>query len=310
MNPELQQRLEKLEAKYAATGQDWLSYLDGLIYSDYLSYWDYIHLDVLLNLQQPKTKIPDENIFIIYHQITELYFKLVRLELQQIIDMGTAPSAEWFDIRIRRCVRYFEALTKSFAIMSDGMDKNQFLQFRMALLPASGFQSAQYRKIEMDTTSFQNLVDKNERHRFSSESTISEMYPFIYWKFGATDRETGKKTYTLIQFEEKYSEELMILAEKRVNNNVWSVFESLKPEEKTESIKKSMRLFDLQVNALWPMAHFGTAVRYLKAEPEEIAATGGTNWMEYLPPQLQKRIFFPTLWEEAEKENWGKTTQA
>ncbi|MFY8132438.1 MAG: tryptophan 2,3-dioxygenase family protein, partial [Bacteroidia bacterium] len=120
MNPELQQRLEKLEAKYAATGQDWLSYLDGLIYSDYLSYWDYIHLDVLLNLQQPKTKIPDENIFIIYHQITELYFKLVRLELQQIIDMGTAPSAEWFDIRIRRCVRYFEALTKSFAIMSDG----------------------------------------------------------------------------------------------------------------------------------------------------------------------------------------------
>jgi tryptophan 2,3-dioxygenase len=84
----------------------------------------------------------------------------------------------------------------------------------------------------------------------------------------------------------------------------------LKPEEKTESIKKSLRLFDLQVNALWPMAHFGTAVRYLKAEPEEIAATGGTNWMEYLPPQLQKRIFFPSLWEEAEKENWGKTTQA
>lgn len=51
--------LEKLQQKYAAMGQDMPSYLDGLLYADYLTYWDYIHLDTLLSLQNPKTSFPD-----------------------------------------------------------------------------------------------------------------------------------------------------------------------------------------------------------------------------------------------------------
>ncbi|MFN8691124.1 MAG: tryptophan 2,3-dioxygenase family protein, partial [Cyclobacteriaceae bacterium] len=74
--------LEKLQQKYAAMGQDMPSYLDGLLYADYLTYWDYIHLDTLLSLQNPKTSFPDEKVFIIYHQITELYFNLVLSELE------------------------------------------------------------------------------------------------------------------------------------------------------------------------------------------------------------------------------------
>jgi tryptophan 2,3-dioxygenase len=56
--------------------------LDGLLYADFLTYWDYIHLDTLLSLQSPKTPFPDEEIFIIYHQITELYFKLCPARVQ------------------------------------------------------------------------------------------------------------------------------------------------------------------------------------------------------------------------------------
>ena len=74
---EIQGQLKKLEEKYEAMGQDLSSYLDGLLYSDYLTYWDYIHLDTLLSLQSPKTAIPDEKIFILYHQVTELYFKMI-----------------------------------------------------------------------------------------------------------------------------------------------------------------------------------------------------------------------------------------
>ena len=44
------EQLKKLEEKYEAMGQDLSSYLDGLLYSDYLTYWDYIHLDTLLSL--------------------------------------------------------------------------------------------------------------------------------------------------------------------------------------------------------------------------------------------------------------------
>ena len=58
-------RLEKLEEKYSAMGQDIDSYLDGLLHADYLTYWDYIRLDTLLSLQSPETSFPDENIFIL-----------------------------------------------------------------------------------------------------------------------------------------------------------------------------------------------------------------------------------------------------
>ena len=78
-------QLKKLQDKYDFLGQDITSYLDGLLYSDYITYWDYVHLDTLLSLQNPKTSFPDEKVFIIYHQITELYFKLVLLEIEQIL---------------------------------------------------------------------------------------------------------------------------------------------------------------------------------------------------------------------------------
>jgi tryptophan 2,3-dioxygenase len=44
----------------------------------------------------------------------------------------------------------------------------------------------------------------------------------------------------------------------------------------------------------------------LKLDPEDIKATGGTNWQKYLPPRFQKIIFFPSLWSSQEKEEWGK----
>ncbi len=79
-------QLEKLEEKYMDSGQDLSSYLDGLLYERYLTYWDYIQLDTLLSLQVPRTHFPDEQIFIMYHQITELYFKLILHEQKQIVD--------------------------------------------------------------------------------------------------------------------------------------------------------------------------------------------------------------------------------
>jgi len=69
-------------------GQSLDSYLDGLLLSNYLTYWDYIQVDTLLTLQNPKTDFPDEKIFIMYHQITELYFKLSLHEMEQIANNG------------------------------------------------------------------------------------------------------------------------------------------------------------------------------------------------------------------------------
>jgi len=307
LKPEFLQRIEKLEEKYKAMGQDLNSYLDGLLYADYLTYWDYIHLDTLLSLQSPKTSLPDENIFIIYHQITELYFKLCMHEFEQIAGRENI-DAKFLIERIRRINSYFENLTRSFEIMVTGMEHDQFLKFRMSLLPASGFQSAQYRMIEICSTDFILLVDKNARDKFADgKATIEEMFEHLYWKAGATELSSGKKTLTLQQFEIKYSRQLTELAERFKKHNLRRVFNSLPEEDqKNPKLRNEMRFLDININVNWPLAHYKSAVRYLQKDPEDIKATGGTNWQKYLPPRFQKRIFYPELWSEEELANWGK----
>jgi tryptophan 2,3-dioxygenase len=283
------------------------SYLDGLLHADFLTYWDYIHLDTLLSLQTPRTSFPDEEIFIMYHQITELYFKLSLHELKQIATQEN-PDLAFTTKRIQRVNRYFMNLTHSFEVMVDGMERNQFLQFRMSLLPASGFQSAQYRMIEIYATDFINLVDKDHRSKFENgEHSIEEMFKFIYWQAGATELATGKKTLTLDQFEEKYSKQLIDLAKSNVDGNLLMIFQKLEATEADlGELKTALRGLDVLVNVNWPLSHYKSAVRYLQKDPEDIKATGGTNWQKYLPPRFQKRIFYPTLWTEQEKNDWGK----
>lgn len=307
ITPEIKEKLEKINAKYAALGQDMGSYLEGLLYADTVKYWDYIAIDTLLSLQKPRTSFPDEVIFIVYHQITELYFKLALREFEQIAEKEEL-TADFLVDRTTRINRYFEALTKSFEIMVQGMEKEQFLKFRMSLLPASGFQSAQYRFIEIASTDFINLVHKDVRSNFKGTEPIKEMYQNIYWKEGATELDTGKKTLTLEQFEERYSDEFITFGEKHVNSNLWQCYKSLsKEDQEREDVIIALKQNDVNVNINWPLVHYKSAVRYLHKAPDDIAATGGTNWQKYLPPRFQKRIFYPELWSEEEVNNWGKT---
>jgi len=305
---EIKKRLESLTEKYAVMGQDLNSYLDGLLYADYLTYWDYIHLDTLLSLQTPRTSFPDEQIFIIYHQITELYFKLCLHELEQIA--GAAPEVSHITKRVERVNRYFGNLTQSFEVMVEGMERDQFLKFRMSLLPASGFQSAQYRMVEIYATDFGNLIDKDHRQRFSEnpDVPIEEQFEFIYWKAGATELSSGKKTLTLDQFEKKYTKMLVELAQKNRTRNLHHLYRELESTGTDVSgLRTALRKLDMLVNVNWPLAHYKSAVRYLHRDPEDIKATGGTNWQKYLPPRFQKRIFYPALWSAEELENWGKS---
>ena len=305
-DPKIIEQLNKLKDKYDVMGQDLSSYLDGLLYANYLTYWDYIHLDTLLSLQNTKTDFPDESIFIIYHQITELYFKLVLLEIKQISE-DEDMSPEWFNTRMKRINRYFKHLVDSFSIMVEGMDKEQFLKFRMSLLPASGFQSAQYRMIEISSTNIRNLVDKKVRPTLASDAPISEVMQHLYWKNGATELSSGKKTLTLKQFEKKYMATFIRLAEDMQDNNLRMVYKRRYADsDESGELAKNLRLFDLLVNVNWPLAHYRSAVRYLQQDPVVISATGGTNWQKYLPPRFQLRIFFPELWEQGEIKEWGK----
>ena len=307
LDPAIVKRLEQLEEKFRNSGQDLGSYLDGLLHDRYLTYWDYIHLDTLLSLQIPRTHFPDEEIFITYHQITELYFKLIIHEMKQIID-DKLQLASFYIEKLNRINRYFDVLTDSFDIMIKGMEKEQFLKYRMSLLPASGFQSVQFRMIEVYATPLCNLVNEESRANFSEADALENTYEHLYWKFGATEAETGEKTLTLKQFEYRYTPRLMRTAHQVKQSTIYHCFKNLpKRERENATLIEAMRTFDINVNVNWCLVHMKAAYRYLnKKGEEEIKATGGTNWKRFLPPSFQKIRFFPSLWSHEEKENWGK----
>jgi tryptophan 2,3-dioxygenase len=305
---EIKKKLTLLEEKYKASGQDMSAYLEGLLYSDYINYWNYIHLDTLLSLQTPITNIPDEEIFIMYHQVTELYFKLCLHELKQIAENESIDAA-YLIKKVKRINRYFDALISSFDIMVDGMEPDQFLKFRMSLMPASGFQSVQYRTIEFYATDFHLLLN-NERKKeitapLNNEGIIAN-YPHLYWKTGASELSSGKKTLTLNQFEVKYDRNLLQLAQDLKHKNVGQLYSQLSESDRSDAqLIEALRQFDLNVNVKWPLSHYKSAVKYLQKNTEDIKATGGTNWQKYLPPRFQRRIFFPKLWQESELSDWG-----
>ena len=300
-------KLEALQAKYAAMGQDLNSYLDGLLHADFLTYWDYINLDTLLSLQHPITPFPDEEIFIIYHQITELYFKLSLHEFQQLQQADAMDSSVMLK-RVNRINRYFEALTHSFEIMVDGMDKDQFLKFRMSLLPASGFQSAQYRMIEIHATSFDRLL-KEEFRAANADHTPGDLmglFDKIYWKAGAVELSSGDKTLTLKQFEQKYDDILMELAENCFGANLRSFYKNLAPGQQTDELRNALRWLDVNVNINWPLSHYKSAVRYLQKKSGRHRRNRRNKLAEIPAPSLSKAHFLSRTLERNRTSRMGQ----
>lgn len=304
--PETDKLLEQLKEKYDAIGQDLDTQLEGLLYGEPITYWDYIQTDALLNLQIQRTTLPDEMVFIIYHQINELLFKMVLWEIEQITHHENL-TAKFFSERLMRISRYFDMLTSSFNIMSEGMEIEQYLKFRNTLTPASGFQSAQYRMIEFASTDLINLIDARFRDTIDRKTPYEHALEHLYWQAAGKDYKTGKKSYLLKAFEERYKNRFIAFTKEYNSINLYATFKNLPKEVQGDpELRKAMRHYDYTVNVTWVMSHYNTAVKYLNhgKEPEE--ATGGSDWAKYMLPKYQKRIFFPDLWTEQELEDWGK----
>ena len=152
-----------------------------------------------------------------------------------------------------------------------------------------------------------NLVSNKERDLFSEQDPLEEIYEHLYWKFGATDIETGEKTLTLKQFEYRYTPRMMRIANQVKQSTIYHKYLDLPEKERnSEQLINAMRTFDTNVNINWLLMHMGAAYRYLNKDKGQVLATGGTNWKSFLPPSFQKIIFFPNLWHANEKEQWGK----
>jgi tryptophan 2,3-dioxygenase len=304
LDDKVNQILGQLNNKYQLDGQSFSCHLEGLLHAGYNSYWNYTQLDILLNIQKPRTVFPDEMIFIGYHQITELYFKLMLWEMEQILN--TRGAYDQFLEKVQRLNRYVDNLLYSFDIMIDGLDKSQFLHFRTALSPASGFQSVQFRQIELASTDLSNLLSAKLRNGQLSTADLEDQYAGIYWKEGAIEVETGKKDMSLSTFEEQYDKQLLAEARQYASSNLLRKYQEVPDDEPIkELLRAELRRFDNSMNVNWRLSHFRVAVKHLKRDNQAVKGTGGTNWQKYLPAKNQRVIFFPELWEEDEKELWG-----
>lgn len=297
---------DQLKEKFDKIGQDLDTHLEGLLYSKPINYWDYIQTDALLDLQTQRSTLPDEMVFIMYHQINELLFKMILWEIEQVAK-NVELTAEFFSSKLMRISRYFDMLTSSFNIMRDGMEVEQYNKFRLTLTPASGFQSAQYRKIEFSSTELINLIDNRFRETIDRNTSFEHAFEHLYWQAAGKDYSTGKKSYLLTVFEERYKDEFIRFAKFYNTNNLWTKFKEL-PESVKENkvLIDAMRHYDHTVNIKWVMAHYNTANHYLNIGGKTAEATGGSEWVKYMHPKYQKRIFFPDLWTKQELADWGK----
>ena len=302
----IQNLVQEIDDKYKAINQKTEAHLEGLLWSKPITYWDYIQTDALLNLQIQRTTLPDENVFIMYHQINELLFKMILWEINQL-SHTQKPTTVFFTERLMRISRYFDMLTTSFTIMKDGMDVEQYMKFRHTLTPASGFQSAQYRLIEFSSTDLINLIDYRFRDTIDRNTPFEHAFEHLYWQAAGKDYQTGEKSYFLQEFEKKYKKEFLSTMEEYNTINLWQKFKELpETDQQNPELIAAMRHYDHTVNITWVMGHYNTAKKYIDNGKGNGEATGGSDWKKYMHPKYQKRIFFPELWSSHELEIWGE----
>ncbi len=137
-----------------------------------LTYWDYINTDKLLSLQAPLTDAHDELQFIIVHQTFELWFKLAIYELRAALAALEENRLSYAANLLKRVASILRTSLGGFDPLIT-MSQQGYAEFRDALHPASGFQSSQFRIIEI-LMGIERVTSNEEREqeRFYWENAV------------------------------------------------------------------------------------------------------------------------------------------
>jgi tryptophan 2,3-dioxygenase len=312
---ELDQAVEALKARYGDRAAD---YIEGGVVRKEITYDDYIQTPTLLSLQTTLTDYHDELIFKVYHQQTELWFRLALHEIERAIRSLLAVPADISNATdaISRVNRYFDLLSHSFSVLIDGLSSEEFLIYRKAFGTSSGFQSAQFRVIEILAGLERNAAanaPKPTGERARSENSAHEQAAF-YWERAARHLTTNEPTLTLIKFKEKYIAHFDALYNDRNPNSLRLAFQLVVGErmhskstgsDLYESVLSEGSAADLIALAeellrfdegiiAWKQWHLRAAAKHLAKAPR---GTGDTNWAEYLAKSIAEQRCFPELRE-------------
>ncbi len=239
-----------------------------------LTYNDYLKVPELLNLQVPQSRPPhhDEMLFIIIHQAYELWFKLILHEMEQA--MACMQDAQVLKAHhfLKRIVEIMHLLVQQIHVL-ETMTAIDFLEFRERLMPASGFQSVQFREIEF-------LAGLKEEKFLLFFKDRPEMLTPLKKRL----QEPDLKSIYFELLKKLTFEENILDALKLVYQN---------PEKNLPLYLLSEELVELdEYLMLWREHHVHVVERIIGHKP----GTGGSSGVEYLKSTTTKKCF-PELWE-------------
>jgi len=271
-----------------ATGDEPRHHDAKLDFSDAMSYGDYLHLDAVLNAQHPLSPAHDEMLFIVQHQTSELWMKLLLHELDSAIAHVAADALPAAFKELARVSKIMEQLVHAWDVLAT-MTPPEYSAIRPWLAQSSGFQSWQYRCIEFRLGNKNAAMLKPHAHRADLLAHVQAAYeaPSLYDESLRLLARRGlpvpaanvQRDWTQAH-QESTAVEAAWLQVYRAPETHWDLYQL--GEELTD-LEDTFRL--------WRFRHVTTVERVIGFK----RGTGGTGGVSYLRKMLDT-VLFPEIW--------------
>ena len=259
-----------------------------LDFSRNMSYVDYLHLDEVLNAQHPLSPSHDEMLFIVQHQTSELWMKLLLHELDAAIAGVREDRLQSVFKMLARVSRVMEQLVNGWSVLAT-MTPPEYTAMRPYLASSSGFQSVQYRCIEFALGNKNAAMLKPHAHRPELLARVEAAWraPSLYdeslrllARHGLPVPESHLERDWTQPYEASEAVEQAWLEVYRHPQAHWDLYQL---GEKLTDIEDAFRLFRFR--------HVTTVERIIGLK----RGTGGTGGVSYLRKMLDV-VMFPEIW--------------
>ena len=259
-----------------------------LDFSQSMSYGDYLQLDAILTAQKPLSPAHDEMLFIVQHQTSELWMKLMLHELRAAIGHIARDELPPAFKMLARVSKIMEQLVHAWDVLAT-MTPPEYSAMRPYLGQSSGFQSYQYRCIEFSMGNKNRAMLKPHEHRADLLAQVQAAYeaPSLYDEALRLMARRGIEvpaSHTERDWTQPY-------AESEAVEQAWlTVYRN--PEQHWDLYQLGEELTDLEdAFRLWRFRHVTTVERVIGFK----RGTGGTGGVSYLRKMLDV-VLFPEIW--------------
>ena len=258
-------------------------------FSAEMSYGDYLHLDEVLGAQHPRSPDHNEMLFIVQHQTSELWMKLMLHELRAAIDHIARDDLHQAFKMLARVSKIMEQLVHAWDVLAT-MTPPEYSAIRPFLASSSGFQSWQYRCIEFSLGNKNAAMLKPHAHRADLLAQVEAAYraPSLYDECLRLLARRGlavPASHTQRDWAQPYASDADVVA-------AWLVVYRA-PQTHWDLYQLGEELADLEdAFRLWRFRHVTTVERIIGFK----RGTGGTGGVSYLRRMLDV-VLFPEIWQ-------------